>query len=97
MDFESSTASKSTEDTPIAAGLEPSPPISFWRLFRFTTPCEIFLLFIGFIMSAIKALTLPACVIIYSEFTAMLVDRSFENSTSSKVYALPILGGGKTL
>lgn len=97
MDREDSSVSKSSMDVPMAEGLEPTKPISFWRLFRFSTPCEIFLLFIGFIMSAIKALTLPAVVIIYSEFTAMLVDRSYRNGTSSKTYALPIFNGGKTL
>ncbi|KAL9907609.1 multi drug resistance 65 isoform 1-T1 [Glossina fuscipes fuscipes] len=97
MEREDSSISKSSLDTPIAEGLEPSKPISFWRLYRFSTPYEIFLLFIGFLMSAIKALTLPAVVIVYSEFTAMLVDRTLRIGTSSKTYALPLFNGGKTL
>lgn len=97
MDREDSFISKSSMDQPMAEGLEPSKPVTFWSLYRFSTPLELFLLFIGFIMSAIKALTLPAVVIIYSEFTAMLVDRTYRNGTSSDTYALPIFGGGKKL
>ncbi|TMW50756.1 hypothetical protein DOY81_004144 [Sarcophaga bullata] len=97
MDREESSMSKSSMDQPMAEGLEPTKPVTFWRLYRFSTPLETFLLFIGFIMSAIKALTLPAVVIIYSEFTAMLVDRTYRNGTSSDTYALPLFGGGKKL
>ncbi|XP_062136311.1 LOW QUALITY PROTEIN: multidrug resistance protein homolog 65 [Drosophila sulfurigaster albostrigata] len=85
------------EEAPIAAGLEPTAPISFLQLFRFSTYLEIFWLFIGFIMCCIKAVTLPAVVIVYSEFTAMLVDRAKQFGTSSTVHALPLLGGGKIL
>lgn len=88
---------KSGEEIPVAAGLEPTEPISFWQLFRFSTYCELFWLFIGFFMCCIKALTLPAVVIVYSEFTAMLVDRAMQVGTSSTVHALPIFGGGKKL
>lgn len=88
---------KSVEEIPVAPGLEPTPPISFWQLFRFSTYGELFWLFIGFIMCCIKALTLPAVVIVYSEFTAMLVDRAMQVGTSSTVHALPLLGGGKKL
>ena len=72
-------------------------PVSFLSLFRYATPCEYFFLFIGVIMSAIKALTLPAVVIIYSEFTSMLVDRTLIIGTTSTTYFLPILGGVKIL
>lgn len=85
------------EEAPVAAGLEPTPPISFWQLFRYSTYLELFWLFIGFVMCCIKALTLPAVVIVYSEFTAMLVDRAMQVGTSSTVHALPLLGGGKKL
>ncbi|XP_034103967.1 multidrug resistance protein homolog 65 isoform X1 [Drosophila albomicans] len=85
------------EEAPVAAGLEPTAPISFLQLFRFSTYLEIFWLFIGFIMCCIKAVTLPAVVIVYSEFTAMLVDRAKQFGTSSTVHALPLLGGGKIL
>ncbi|XP_055911756.1 multidrug resistance protein homolog 65 [Eupeodes corollae] len=90
---EESSSGKCEEEEPVEA----TPPVGFFRLFRFTTPCEIFLLIIGILMSAIKALTLPAVVIIYSEFTAMLVDRTLATGTSSTTYFLPLLGGGKTL
>lgn len=96
-DLASNISKTSSVEIPIAGGLEPTKPISFLGLFRFCTPCELFLLFIGFIMSAIKALTLPAVVIIYSEFTAMLVDRTLRIGTTSQTYCLPIFGGGKIL
>ncbi|XP_061393533.1 multidrug resistance protein homolog 65 [Musca vetustissima] len=97
MDREDSSVSKSSVDMPMAEGLEPTKPVGFFKLFRFSTKWEIFLLLIGVVMSTIKALTLPAVVIIYSEFTAMLVDRTYRIGTSSKVYALPLFGGGKSL
>ncbi|XP_033255722.1 multidrug resistance protein homolog 65-like [Drosophila miranda] len=50
------TDGKSLDEAPVAAGLEPTQPIGFLQLFRFST-CD-------------EALTLPAVVIIYSEFTA---------------------------
>lgn len=97
---ESTATTKSSSsgfEQPVAAGLEDTKPISFHRLFRFSTNGELFLLFIGLLMSALKALTLPAIVIIYSEFTAMLVDRTLRIGTSSETYALPLFGGGKQL
>lgn len=97
MEREESSVSRISDEVPIATGLEPTKPVSFWTLYRFSTPCEIFWLFIGFVMSTIKALTMPAVIIVYSEFTAMLVDRSLRIGTSSKTYALPIFGGGKEL
>ncbi|XP_055846900.1 multidrug resistance protein homolog 65-like [Episyrphus balteatus] len=48
-------------------------------------------------MTVFKALALPAIIIVYSEFIAMLVDRKFAIRTSSKTYVLPLLGGGKIL
>lgn len=89
---EETSSGKCEEESP-----EPAKPVSFFKLFKFSTPCEIFLLVLGIVTSGIKALTLPAVVIIYSEFTAMLVDRTLGIGTSSKTYFLPLLGGGKTL
>lgn len=97
---ESTTTTKSSSsafEPLVAEGLEDTKPISFYRLFSFSTTFELFLLFIGLVMSAVKALTLPAVVIIYSEFTAMLVDRTLRIGTSSETYALPLFGGGKQL
>ncbi|EDW30068.1 GL22522 [Drosophila persimilis] len=91
------TDGKSLDEAPVAAGLEPTQPIGFLQLFRFSTCGEIAWLFFGFLMCCVKALTLPAVVIIYSEFTSMLVDRAMEFGTSSKVHALPLFGGGKSL
>ncbi|KAH8342546.1 hypothetical protein KR067_005526 [Drosophila pandora] len=93
----STSEGKSVEEAPVAEGLEATQPVSFLSLFKFSTYGEIFWLFIGFVMCCIKALTLPAVVIIYSEFTSMLVDRAMVFGTSSKVHALPLFGGGKTL
>ncbi|XP_055382566.1 multidrug resistance protein homolog 65 [Condylostylus longicornis] len=72
-------------------------PVKFFQLFRFITPWEIFLLFIGLILAVIKAFAMPAVVIIYSEFTAMLVDRTYGIGTSSKTYLLPLFNGGRQL
>ncbi|XP_033250349.1 uncharacterized protein LOC117189299 isoform X1 [Drosophila miranda] len=65
------TDGKSLDEAPVAAGLEPTQPIGFLQLFRFSTCGEIAWLFFGFLMCCVKALTLPAVVIIYSEFTAV--------------------------
>lgn len=91
------SSSSSGFEQPVAEGLEDTKPISFYRLFQFSTNGELCLLFIGLLMSAVKALTLPAIVIIYSEFTAMLVDRTLRIGTSSETYALPLFGGGRQL
>ncbi|XP_033254780.1 multidrug resistance protein homolog 65-like [Drosophila miranda] len=64
------TDGKSLDEAPVAAGLEPTQPIGFLQLFCFSTCGEIAWLFFGFLMCCVKALTLPAVVIIYSEFTA---------------------------
>ncbi|XP_054735739.1 multidrug resistance protein homolog 65 isoform X1 [Anastrepha obliqua] len=93
-DFQTSTVLDEGSDE---SDHESKKVLSFYKLYRFSTLFENFLLFIGFVMSIVKALTLPAVVIVYSEFTAMLVDRSLQIGTSSKTYALPIFGGGKML
>ncbi|XP_033254846.1 multidrug resistance protein homolog 65-like [Drosophila miranda] len=69
------TDGKSLDEAPVAAGLEPTQPIGFLQLFRFSTCGEIAWLFFGFLMCCVKALTLPAVVIIYSEFTAVSTGR----------------------
>ncbi|XP_055382556.1 multidrug resistance protein homolog 65-like [Condylostylus longicornis] len=74
-----------------------SKSISYFSLFRFATSTEIFLLFLAFFVTIIKALTLPIMIIVYSEFTSMLVDRTYGSGTSSKTYLLPLLGGGQIL
>ncbi|XP_017468038.1 PREDICTED: multidrug resistance protein homolog 65 [Rhagoletis zephyria] len=94
-DLQTSTVLDELADT--EADNESTKTLSFFKLYRFSTILENFFLFIGFMMSIIKALTLPGVVIVYSEFTSMLVDRTLQIGTTSKTYALPIFGGGKML
>ncbi|XP_067645696.1 multidrug resistance protein homolog 65 isoform X2 [Eurosta solidaginis] len=93
-DYQASTVLDDTSDT---SDNDSKKTLQFFKLYRFSTAFENVLLFIGFFMSIIKALTLPAVVIVYSEFTAMLVDRTMMIGTNSKTYALPLFGGGKIL
>lgn len=73
------------------------PPISYWKLFRFATRYEIFLVYLGILCASIASLGLPYGMILYGEFTAILVDREIRVATSTKTNILKIFGGGRVL
>lgn len=54
-------------------------------------------MFIGVLFTFIKSLALPVLIVVYGEFTTLLVDRTLGIGTSSWTIFLPIFGGGKIL
>lgn len=49
------------------------------------------------IFTFIKSLGVPLMIIVYGEFTTLLVDRTYGEGTSSSTYLLNLFGGGKIL
>ncbi|CAH0663970.1 unnamed protein product [Spodoptera exigua] len=74
-----------------------SEPVSWYQLYRYATPCELFLLLIGVFFACINGLFVPLGVIIYGEFTALLIDRTVMNGTSTETLTIVLFGGGKIL
>lgn len=71
--------------------------ISYFKLFRFATRCEIFLLYIGLIFAALASMGVPYGLILYGEFTTTLVDRTIGDGTSTETVVLEWYGGGRVL
>jgi ATP-binding cassette subfamily B (MDR/TAP) protein 1 len=76
---------------------EKLPSLSYWKLFRFASKFEVFLVILGIICASIASLGLPYGMILYGEFTTILVDREIATGTSTKTNILKIFGGGKIL
>ncbi|VVC86458.1 unnamed protein product [Leptidea sinapis] len=74
-----------------------APATSWFRLFRFATTWELLLLFLGVIFASLNGLMVPVGVIGYGEFTALLIDRTVMNGTSTKTWAISMFGGGRIL
>ncbi|XP_073848261.1 multi drug resistance 49 isoform X1 [Musca autumnalis] len=74
-----------------------SPPISFFQLFRYSTTRERFMMLIGILLSCIGACGMPYSIVIYGEFSSLLVDRTVGVGTSSSTWILHIFGGGRKL
>ncbi|XP_061717365.1 multidrug resistance protein homolog 49-like [Cydia pomonella] len=70
---------------------------SFPRLFRFAKPWELLLLFIGVILASLNGLAVPIGVIVYGEFTSLLIDRTVMTGTSSTTWTIALFGGGRIL
>ncbi|ALC42337.1 Mdr49 [Drosophila busckii] len=70
---------------------------NYFSLFRYSTCLERFMLVLSMIVATLGAALIPYFVVIYGEFTALLIDRTVRVGTSSPTFILPIFGGGKTL
>ncbi|KAM3965965.1 multidrug resistance protein homolog 49 [Aphomia sociella] len=73
------------------------PPVSWFKLFRFAKPWELLLLFIGVLLASVNGFFVPLGVIIYGEFTALLIERTMMTGTSSTTLTISIFGGGRIL
>jgi len=73
------------------------PLSSYWKFFRFATKFEFFLIFLGIVCASIASLIVPFDMIIYGEFTTILVDRKIAKGTSTRTNILSIFGGGQIL
>lgn len=71
--------------------------VPYWKLFRFATRFEVFLVFIGIGCASIASLGLPYGMILYGEFTTVLVDREIAKGTSTRTNILGIFGGGRVV
>lgn len=65
--------------------------------FRFATSFEYFLIFLGVVFTILKSFGMPLMIIVYGEFTTLLVDRTYQNGTSSNTALLQLFGGGRVL
>lgn len=65
--------------------------------FRYATTYDIILIVLGVIFTFLKSLVTPLMIVVYGEFTTVLVDRTYGEGTSSATYLLPLMGGGRIL
>ncbi|KAI5635252.1 ABC transporter transmembrane region domain-containing protein [Phthorimaea operculella] len=72
-------------------------PVSYFKLYRFVTVCELILLVLGIVLASINGLFCPIGVIIYAEFTSLLIDRTVMTETSTKTLTIAWFGGGRIL
>lgn len=72
-------------------------PIPYHKLFRFATKGDIVLIFIAIICATLAAFCLPFGLILYGEFTTLLVDREVNIGPSTKTFLLHMFGGGTVL
>lgn len=52
---------------------------------------------LGVLFTFFKSLSMPLMIVIYGEFTTLLVDRTYGEGTSSSTYLLHFFGGGRVL
>ncbi|XP_049765078.1 multidrug resistance protein homolog 49-like [Schistocerca cancellata] len=71
--------------------------VAYYQLFQYATCWEQLLMFLGVTLGVITGLCMPAVIVLYGEFTTILVDRNAENITSSPTTILPLAGGGRIL
>ncbi|XP_058456656.1 multidrug resistance protein homolog 49 [Malaya genurostris] len=72
-------------------------PVSYFKLFRFATWGEISTTILGVLLASFASLGLPYGVILYGEFTTLLVDRTIGIGKSTDTAILSMFGGGQIL
>ncbi|XP_054737347.1 multidrug resistance protein homolog 49 [Anastrepha obliqua] len=70
---------------------------SYLELFRYTTIWDRLLIACGTVIASIASICIPYNMIIYAEFTTLLIDRDVGNGTSTSAPLLSIFGGGRKL
>jgi ATP-binding cassette, subfamily B (MDR/TAP), member 1 len=76
---------------------EPKLTVSYWELFRFATRTEKLLVLVGVLCVCISSLMMPCGIILYGEFTTILVDREVRVGTSTSTNILTLFGGGRVV
>uniref|UniRef100_A0A182KGS3 ABC transmembrane type-1 domain-containing protein n=1 Tax=Anopheles christyi TaxID=43041 RepID=A0A182KGS3_9DIPT len=71
--------------------------VSYCKLFRFATWGEVCATLMGVLLASMASLGLPYGVILYGEFTTLLVDRTIGIGKSTDTAILSIFGGGRVL
>ncbi|XP_055326893.1 multidrug resistance protein homolog 65-like [Sitodiplosis mosellana] len=74
-----------------------SKTLSFLTLYRFASRYDLILLSTGIFFTLIKACSWPFLIVIYGEFTSLLVDRTYGIGRSTPTLFLKWFGGGKIL
>ncbi|XP_026331957.1 multidrug resistance protein homolog 49-like isoform X2 [Hyposmocoma kahamanoa] len=72
-------------------------PVKWHKLYRFAERWELGMLFLGLILATVNGLFVPLGVIIYGEFTSLLIDRTVQKGTSTSTITLALFGGGRIL
>ncbi|EDV36373.1 uncharacterized protein Dana_GF11993 [Drosophila ananassae] len=70
---------------------------NYFDLFRYSTVCERIVFVISLLVGTCASVFIPYFMIIYGEFTSLLVDRTVGVGTSSPTFALALFGGGRQL
>lgn len=71
--------------------------IILFMQFRFATCGEVTLVISGLVFGCLLGLCMPLSIIMYGEFSSLLVDRNMENHTSTPTIIMNWFGGGKVL
>ncbi|XP_059046777.1 multidrug resistance protein homolog 49-like isoform X2 [Achroia grisella] len=90
-------AEKAFRDRESAEEKLQAAPVSWFKLFRFAKTWELLLLLIGIILASVNGLFVPIGVIIYGEFTALLIERTVMTGTSAATLTISLFGGGRIL
>ncbi|XP_049836463.1 multidrug resistance protein homolog 49-like [Schistocerca gregaria] len=72
-------------------------PLKYYQLFRYSTCFEKFLIFLGVMFGVLSGVCMPGFIVLYGEFTAVLVEWSMSNSTITRTSLLNWFGGGETI
>lgn len=76
---------------------EEKQDVSFFSLFRFAKWWELLCLCLGLICAAICAGCKPLILIIYGEFTTLLIDRALTKGEVSSTTLLYLFGGAEVM
>ncbi|XP_001986851.2 multidrug resistance protein homolog 49 [Drosophila grimshawi] len=79
------------------ATAEPDKKYNYFNLFRYSTVGERFLLALSMIVATLASVFIPYFILIYGEFTSLLIDRNVREGTSSPTFILALFGGGRRL
>jgi ATP-binding cassette, subfamily B (MDR/TAP), member 1 len=71
--------------------------ICFFLQFRYSTIGERFAIAFALICATISSVGMPFNVILYGEFTTLLVDRKMQIGKSTETLMLGLFGGGRQL
>lgn len=71
--------------------------VKFLQLFRFAKWWEVLLTGIALFFAAVSATSMPLIIIIYGEFTTLLVDRALTRGEVSSTKMLHFFGGAEVM
>lgn len=83
----------------VKSGKEDSDKVSvnFFNLFRYTNCWEVFLILLAVLFAVVSATLWPLLIIVYGEFTTVLVERALTRGEVSTTQFMPMFGGGEVV